>query len=216
MNKVSPILQEIKTMFLSSYLENVVTEYSIILKEEDENATTKQVECNCSNIKELLCYKFDKDVNQKVKKGEIIQTVNIQNGELFPFFENIKGLKAIPDFILFYNFHKKTNKENYLFCFLINLKSGVAGSNAMQLKRGKIFADFIIQHTYTSLDLEIIPLRTVSICYKSKNPNQKNQKRASLQESQKQAYYFEGAYLSFYKDDIKDLDNICLHFLNSH
>lgn len=116
------ILQHIDEIIFPGYKENIVGN-TFTLKEKNKGA-----KCNKGIIQkseQALVYKFD----EPVKKID----------DIFPFLNNVEGVKAMCDYVIFYF------KENELFVFLCNLKSGNKHNCTDQWEAGKIFCEFILK-----------------------------------------------------------------------
>lgn len=86
---------------------------------------------------------------------------HINDEDVFPYFNEIGGLKKMCDYILF------AEEENYLYVFLIELKLGTISARK-QLDSAKEFVNYII-NTANRIGKEIderVAYRKVRICHK--------------------------------------------------
>lgn len=152
---VSNIINKISEMFLSGYQHlhlHIKETKEISFVEENDNTKNPEVKYTASN--HLLSLKLDTNIDEKNKRGK---NIKIANGDMFLFFEDISGLKKICDYIVFYKFEEKLQhpeKQEHLFCFLINLKSEESGTSGQQITAAKIFSEFVLAHAQQLLDIE--------------------------------------------------------------
>lgn len=129
------LIQKIESIIIDGYKENVSGRV-FELNEKGKHATCKKAMFEASGS--VLVYKFDK----KIK--------NISEDKL-PFMKDgsgYDGLRAMCDFILFYNNNGKS------YSILCNLKSGNIGNSPNQFKAGRIFAEFIIDTVKRQCQIE--------------------------------------------------------------
>jgi hypothetical protein len=138
------MLREIERSINIGYQENIVAGNTFELIETDPNAT-----CRTARFRkkggEVLAYKFDRSINVTNTFGNVttIETA-------FPFFSNIAGIKAMADFLLFY---QKENGD--IFVIICNLKSGNKSNSQNQFNAAEIFAYFLIESIKRQFSLNI-------------------------------------------------------------
>ena len=131
------LLEKIKETIYNEYRVHTSGD-NFILDEPNINATCKIAKFS-KNGGNVIAYKFDKvvDLVVKHKKGSTLQKID----NLFPFFNDIEGLKAMADYILFY---EKANGKYY--AIICNMKSKNLGNNDNQFAATKFFVDFIVKN----------------------------------------------------------------------
>ena len=127
------MLQFIEQVLNNNYRETITDGNTFEVHETDPNAS-----CQVARFRKkkgaVLVYKFDKIVNYFDNLGNA-KTIE----SIFPFFNDKQGLKAMADFLLFY---QKT--ENEFYPIICNLKSGNLGNSQNQFKAAEAFVTFII------------------------------------------------------------------------
>ncbi len=144
--EISKILDCLKSILLNEYCINETSQRynknadNIILPEfDDKGNVLYSVLCKLNN--EPLVCKFDKNIKD-VSNGE--KLLSIVNGDIFHFFNKIKGLSSLCDYLVFYPYNDK-NKQEHLFCFLIDLKQEDVTDSPIQILGQEIFAQFLLQ-----------------------------------------------------------------------
>jgi len=156
----------------SSYREPIPDGNTFELYETDPNAACKVARFRKKKGK-VLVYKFDKIVNYIDNQGRA-KTIE----SIFPFFNDRPGLKAMADFLFFYQ-----KEENEFYPIICNLKSGNKGNSKSQFKAAETFIQFIIDNALrvtneTNKDFKIHFVRKVLFSSKplySFNKNDWNQ-----------------------------------------
>jgi len=131
------MLEEVAKSIVNSYRVNLLNEETFDLFEHNPNSICKIARFKKKNGK-VLVYKFDRVVTLMDSKGQ-----NIEIKTIFPFFndsEAIKGLKAMADYIIFYQGEINAN-INVIIC---NMKSELTGNNKNQMDAAEHFVYFIL------------------------------------------------------------------------
>jgi hypothetical protein len=105
----------------------------ITLTEDSTNAKCREIKFEIEN-KDILIFKFDKIVKDKYNNK--IETI-------FPFLNEVKPIRSMCDYIVFYLTKSKKGNEK-LYCIICNLKSEDKSNMEQQIKSGKIISEFII------------------------------------------------------------------------
>ncbi len=138
------MLKNIEIAINNGYKEYIATGNIFELTEPDQQAACNKARFR-KNGGEVLVYKFDKSIDVTNTFGNI-KTID----SVFPFFNDIKGLKAMADFLLFYQ-----NANGEFFVVICNLKSGNESNSKNQFNAAEIFAHFIIENIKRQFKLDI-------------------------------------------------------------
>ena len=146
-------LELIETLLNKSYKDD-----SKVLSEKEKLANGEKFEMNriivCHNI-DFLLYRLDPN---KIK--------------LFPYFNNVSGLKKVCDYILF------AKEGEYLYILLIELKKGKE-SASKQLNAATAFSEYILVAA-RRVGINIIEnIKTIKIRISEERAKKRNQKTKS-------------------------------------
>ena len=176
---------------------------TFVLDEDNENATCRMAKFS-KRGGEVLVFKFDKavDISLKISNSKKRNKQTVKLKLPFPFFNELPGLKAMADYIIFF---KKANGNNY--AVICNLKSKNRANHPNQVKAAEIFIDFIIRSVYRQFG-SLIQIDFVRKVLFSEQPAKKYS--WNIYKEKKTNREYEWSYQSIGENsDVCNLDAIC-------